>query len=177
MKYILTFEAISKFGRKPVGNDPAKKEFLNKEDEDEIEIIIRQFIESQDILNRIDELEYDDFYLADFNYKQFFNDFITSKTYQPKGNIYVIVDKYQKDKKKKFKVPALRNSMHSIINKIYTEYLTKTDWKNRLDIKLVEEIEKNPTQCTEILKEFKDRINDDVKDACDWMLNSIKYNI
>jgi len=167
MKYILTFERIS------------GKQFktINKEDEIEIEIVIRRFIESQNILDRIEDLEYEDFYLANFNYKQFFNDFITSKIYQPKGNVYSFVDKYLKDKKENFSVPALRNTMHLIINKIYAEYLVKTDWKNRIDIKLVDEIEKDPTQYTKILKEFKDKLNPDVKDACDWMLNSIKYNI
>ena len=171
MKYILTFEQAAKYGR------PVKYTTLSKEQEDEIEVVIRQFIDSQDIFGRIEKLEYDDFYLANFNYKQFFNDFITSKIYQPKGNVYFAVDKYLKDKKESLPTPALRNSMHSIINKIYTEFLTKTDWKNRIDRRLIEEIEKNPGQYEEILKEFKDKINPDVKDACDWILNSLKFNL
>ncbi len=171
MKYILTFEQAAKYGR------PVKYTTLNKEQEEEVEVVIREFIDSQDILGRLDKLEYEDFYLANFNYKQFFNDFITSKMYQQKGNVYYYVDKYLKGKKMDLPTPALRNSMHSIINKIYTEFLTKTDWKNRIDRRLIEEIEKNPSQYEEILKEFKDKINPDVKDACDWILNSLKFNL
>ena len=46
-----------------------------------------------------------------------------------------------------------------------------------MDKKLVEEIEKDPAQYVSILKEFKNKINTDVKDACDWMLSSIKFNL
>ena len=170
MKYILTFERLSKYGRQ------TKIESVSKEDADAIELVIRQYIKSQDLIGKIDDLEYEDFYAANFNYKQFFKDFITLKNFQ-KINVYNAVDKYCKENKLIYSTPALRNVEHSIINKIYNEYLTKTDWKNRMDKKLVDEIEKNPSQYTQILKDFSNKINPDVKDACDWMLNSIKYNI
>lgn len=170
MKYILTFEKLSKYGRQP------KQEYINQEDRTAIESVMRQYIESKDLLNKIEDLEYDDFYAANFNYKQFFKDFITLKNFQ-KVNVYNAVDKYCKEHKLEYSTPSLREVEHSIINKIYEEYLNKTDWKNRMDRKLVEEIEKDPGQYTEILKEFKDKINPDVKDACDWMLNSIKFNL
>jgi Tol biopolymer transport system component len=170
MKYILTFERISKYGRQP------KQEYVSKEDTDAIESVMRQYIESQNLIKKIEDLEYEDFYAANFNYKQFFKDFITLKNFQ-RVNVYNAVDKYCKENKLTYSTPTLRDIEHTIINKIYTEYLVKTDWKNRMDMKLVEEIEKDPANYTKILKEFKDKLNPNVKDACDWMLNTIKFNL
>jgi len=170
MKYILTFERLSKYGRQP------KIEYVSKEVRDAIENVMREYIENQDLLEKIEDLEYDDFYAANFNYKQFFKDFITLKTYQ-KVNIYNAVDKYCKEHNLDYSIQALRDVEHPIITKVYEEYLKNTDWKNRMDKKLVEEIEKDPAQYVSILKEFKNKINTDVKDACDWMLSSIKFNL
>lgn len=170
MKYILTFEKVARFSRR------TNFDQLDKEDSEKVEAVVRHFIDLQDILGRIDNLEYEDFYLSNFNYKEFFNESITAKRYQP-VNVYYVVDKFVHDNHMNVTTPAVRNSMHDMIKKIYKEFLEKTDFEDRMNKKLIEELEKHPDEYPEILSDYGDKLTDKVKNACRWMIEHQKYNL
>ena len=167
MKYIKTFE-----GRKPA------YKFLSNENAEKIEEVVREFVKKLNVSEKIDKLKFSNFtdnldYLETFEHilangeNGFGNGLYSS------GNIYYVLDTFCLDNNMMDSKPELRNSLHDIISKLFIEY----DIKNKLDIKLIEILEKKPYKYKRIFYYYEDKLSDNVKKSCQWMLNAENYNI
>ena len=140
---------------------------IKKEDVDKLELFIKKYVDELNIVDKIKKLKLDDFDKVDFSYYEIFSHIITGDSYNIK-NIYYHIDMFIRDIHMNYSTPAIRNSIYDITYELSNEY------KTYFDKRLISLFEKNH-------KEYKsvdlDLINKEVKDACQYILDSEKYNI
>jgi hypothetical protein len=171
MKYLNTFE--SKKNTKSKFEDFTRKydeyQHVDSNTITNMEKIIREHINEINIISKIKKLKLIDFETSDFIYREIFDNIITASTYNDK-NIYYKIDDFVRYNNIKNSTPAIRNSVFDIINKIFDE----SNLENEFNKKLIKLFDKNH-------EEYKyvdlDLINKTVRDACDYILDSKKYNI
>jgi len=163
MKYLKTFEDRDEIFK-----------YLNKEDENKVEIFVTDYIKNLDITDKIKNLKLKDFESTGFDYEFIFNNFLTA-TYYSTGNIFYEIDRYFMNIN--LSLPALRNSLFDMFNKLYKKYNTEYKFDDKLDKKLIKLLEENPSEYKDFLKSFDDEINDNVKKSCKWMLDYHNYNL
>lgn len=170
MKYLKTFEK--------------KYEYLNAEDSVKIEKFVREYIDYQDVIGKINDLTIRDFKHYFFNYRAIFDDMISSNNYITDNNIYYEVDKYCLDNRLYFNPPALRNSLENILNIVYMEYNYfdyPYHFEDKLNNKLIKLFKQNPEKYVKNYKSWEIDLNSKVKKACQIILdtdkNMKKYNL
>ena len=166
MKYLKTFEMDSSMRRKPA------YKFLSTENAEKIEVVIRAFIEEQNITDRISRLKLEDYIAHSFDYKEIFQSFVSGKGYSF-GNIYYVIDTFCDDEGMIVKKPELRNSMEKLINKIFKELKIK----NLLDKKLIKIFESKPLKYSSRFDIYEEELSDVVKKECKYILDAEKYNM
>lgn len=169
MKYLKNFE-----------NRRIRFEYLDKVDTILVENFIRGFIGNLPIIKNVDKLKFVDFINNDFEYFRIFESNFLLNYYNYIYNIYYEIDRFLKDKdsfwNKNYKAPALKNTIHNIIKKIYKEYVAN-GYKDKLDKKLIKILEKNPEKYEKIFEIYGKYFNKSVKDGCEWMLKFKTYNL
>lgn len=170
MKYLKTFEGIDRYAR-----DTTYK-YLDEGDAIKVKEFAKSFIDSLNIFDKIDNLKLADFEDNGIDYFLIFEVFFSNNSYNSINNIFHAVDTYCQDNNIPSAGPALRNSLGDIITKIYKEY-NKRGLKKKLDEKLISLLEAKPKKYKEIFLVYGDDMNDEVKRACEWMLDFKKFNL
>ena len=97
--------------------DPQKFKYLNPEYTKMIEIFIRDFINKQNVTDKIKKMRLDDFVEDNFDYKEIFDNFITSSTYGSENNLYYAVDMFCHTNNIVGSTVENRNTVFDIIDK------------------------------------------------------------
>lgn len=158
MKYLKTFEKYAE---------------LDQENYDKVDSLIRDFMKDKKIIDNIDELEFRNFHDAEsFEYIA-----VWENLFNKRANLYSFIESFRDGRSTYCNIegrpPALYNSMTDILGQLYIEY----NIKDKLDKKLIEILEKKPPRYQRLFYTYGDDWNDDVKNACEWMLTINKYNI
>lgn len=136
--------------------------------------LVKDFIKDKKIIEEINDLTFYFFVKCHFSYRDVWDDLFTY-TIENNNTIGRMVNIYQFIYSFKFKgtTPETRNTLFDIINDLYDEY----NIEDKLNKKLIELLEKEPTKYPVKFKNYGDDLNDIVKDACRWMLDAKKYNL
>lgn len=160
MKYLKFFE-----------NREIKYQYLNKQDTLILKDFIDDYIDKLELDKSIRKLKLDD-YGTDFDYNEVWDELVIRGSYNDinGGNLYKLVDNIFRTKD--CSTPAIRNSMSKILDFKYKSL----GIEDKLNKRLIKIFEKNPDVYR---KDYVDDfyINDTVKDACQWILDSKKYNL
>lgn len=157
MKYLKLFE-----------NRQIKYQYLNKQDTLILKDFIDDYLDKLELDKSIKKLKISS-YEFEFNYLEIWFDLIIRGQYN-ESNLYKLVDNLFRPKN--YSSPAIRNSLEKILDFKYKSL----DIENKLNNRLIEIFESNPKKYR---KKYADNpfINDTVKDACQWILDSKKYNL
>ena len=129
---------------------------------------VDDFIEKLDIDNQIDNLKLSNF-THDFDYGSIWDELVVKGNYNTDTNIYRQVDELFR--KAFHPTPAVRNSLSKLLDRKYNAL----GIEDKLDKKLIDLFEKNPQKYKKVADNIY--ISGDVKDACEWILSSDKYNL
>lgn len=170
MKYLKLFEART-YTRK------VKYQYLDDEDTLILKDYIDNYIDKLEIDKSIKKMKLDDFGY-DFNYDEIWDDLVIKGQYNDinGGNLYKLVDNLIRYKSpigdQKYSAPAIRNSMSKMLDFKYKAL----DIENKLNKRLIKIFEKIPDKYKEDYAN-DERIDDDVKDALRYIVDSDKYNL
>jgi hypothetical protein len=161
MKYIKTFEA--------------KYQYLNDEDTNKLDLFIGDYIEKQNLPDKINTLKFDYFEENIFNYNDIFDDLICISHYGPdSNNIYYESDIFCDENNISTSSPRNRNTLSNLIDKYFKKYIKYFD---KRVIELMRIRLRPLKKYKEIYEEYGEYFSTKVKKTFQYILDTEKYNI
>ena len=149
-----------------------KYRYLNDIETNKLELFVDDYIEKNNLPEKISKLKFEDFTEQIFSYIDMFEILITSKIYTSNSNnIYYDCDEFCTKNNISTSPVENRNSLYKIIGKHYKKYI------KYFDKRVIELIKRRIVKYKEIYNEYEEYLSTKVKNEFQYIIDSEKYNL